>query len=142
MSGQSSNAKYGKSGKGVKRGSSSNTKPDYRDYRFVRLELSEQERRDVSDWELSDESLDAWLDELLSAGYSLKLSRGDDGKTIHATISCDNPDEPNAGLRLSGFGRSRAAALRSCAYKDTVICEYRTWREAESERGGQYRDIG
>jgi len=115
---------------------------DYRDYRFVHIDLREDEKRELRSIEYSLEGITAWMDECYRAGYTGKFKSDSGRGTIHFTLSCDNPEAPNAGLRLSGFGQSSAAALVSCWYKDTVICADRDWRQAEHERGGDTLDIG
>lgn len=115
---------------------------DWRDYSFVHLELSADERRELREGVVSFESITAWLDECLNAGYTAKCKCDSGRGTFHFTLSCDAPEEPNAGLRLSGYGHSISAAMLSVYYKDTVICGDRSWREAASERSGGLPDVG
>lgn len=111
----------------------------FNDYRFVKLDLSNDEKVDFrGQLESGDfEHIDAGY--FLSQGYSVKLSPQDDGKTVLCTVVCSDSTHHNAGLLLTGRANDAATAIRVAAYKDGVICDNGNWLAAEyTRRGGPY----
>lgn len=112
------------------------------DYRFVRIDLSSEEKDDfhtrVGDGSFRPLGIAAYL----SDGYSVKFSQADGGKTVVCTLTQTNVSHPNAGLSISGRGRDTETAFAVVAYKDIVVCNDGQWLQTEYERSGTSPDIG
>lgn len=118
------------------------TRVPYSDFRFVRIELVEDEKEVLRALVGSGEFESLSADFFLELGYGVGFSTGDAGNTVICTVSMYNATHPNAGLRLTGRGRDAASALISCAYKHVYLCEDGMWRQGEDKRGGSTADYG
>ncbi len=131
-----------RSSKEPKRNSSNPKAGSTYTHRFVRIELNtttkEQFRALLADGEFTPGELDGFL----QAGYSVRFSPTDGGKTIVCTVSCSLDSDPNNGLMLTGRGGDASTALAVCAYKDRYLCENGAWASGEDMVAGSAGDIG
>jgi len=128
--------------KGKPAGDSTTHKLSFGDYRFVRIELTTDEKDDAREYIKENAALAFDPTAYLAANYSVKFSHDSKGGGVVCTVTCSNPDVGDRGLQLTGRGSTAAVAWLMFLYKDLVICADRSWKEAESERGGSYDDIG
>ncbi len=127
----SSNAPASRSGRG---GSYS--------HRFVRIELDATSKAEFKSLLDSGEFGDTCIDEFLKAGYSVRFSAGDGGKTVVCTVTCSVESDSNNGLMLSGRGRDADTAIAVCVYKDTYLCNDGVWATGELKSVQDADDIG
>lgn len=111
-------------------------------YRFVRIELTAQEKEDFRSLRAGGEFDGASVDDLLTQGDKLSISVGDGGVTFTASLTCAHADNPNRGLILTARGGDANTALAVLTYKLLYLVGESLWREAEDRRGGSYNDIG
>lgn len=123
-----------------KRGSKAKKKNSlaFDDYEFLRIELTSKERADFDESESAQLSPFAALADMSIVGYKNSQTWSADGKTCTASLSCTDPEDPNAGGVISGKAGSLEWAIKRLHYKLTVIIGDRLWREAENDRGGSY----
>lgn len=139
---------YGKNGKAVgSSGSSaqkkrSTAKVPFSDFRFVRIELLEPDKESFRSLLASGEFESLSPDDFVGEGYKVSFAETDAEKSIICSVSMAKADHHNAGLILTGRGRDSATALAVVAFKHIYLCQDTLWREAESQRGGSYSDIG
>lgn len=119
-----------------------NTRVAYSDYRFVRIELTEQEKQQFRDLLAAGEFESLSVTDFVREGYKLSFSEGDEGHTVICSVSQPHADHHNAGLILTGRGGDAETALAVVAFKHVYLCEDTLWRSAEDNRGGSYNDIG
>lgn len=129
-----------------KKSAARNTEPaadertKYSDFKFVRIELSEEEKAEFRGLLRSGDEPELDLDDLVSKGYALSLSLDRDGKTVLVTLKqLYVLGENTRGILTARHGSARGA-LACLAYKLQVIIGNRFWQEAEMARGGEYDD--
>lgn len=128
--------------KGKPRDSERKPQLKFGDYRFCRIELTASERDVCRDEITADPPGLEDLDTYLASGYTVKFSRGPRDGGVQVAVTCTDVENGDAGLILTGRGATARTAFGVFLYKDLGICDGRTWREAEHERGGSYQDIG
>lgn len=114
----------------------------FSDFRFVRIELTEDEKQTFRALLDSGEFDGISPDDFVSQGCKVSFSAGDDAGTIICSVTCTDPTAVNAALVLTGRGRISTTALAVCMYKHIYLCSDGSWREGEARRGGGYSDIG
>lgn len=117
-------------------------KVPFSEFRFVRIELTEQEKNSYRQLLESGEFDEIPLDEWLASSYKVSLSADGEGGGVVASITSVYSDSPNAGLVLTARGRSAVSALAVLTYKDRYLAGEDGWLACESGRGGSYSDIG
>lgn len=123
-------------------GSKLRDKLAFGDYRFVRIELSAEEKDDAREYLATAQvGLEA-ADRYLETGYTVKFSHDKKGAGVLCAVTCSDVESGDRGLILTARGSTTAVAWLMFLYKDLVICADRSWLQAESERGGSYDDIG
>lgn len=88
---------------------------------FVDLELTLEDKRAVSEWNVSDDELIAYLERRGEEGYKFGGRYDPQRGNWIFSLTCTGKDDPNKDMCLSAFGGSWIKALKSCAYKDTII---------------------
>lgn len=112
------------------------------DYRFVRLELTTEERDDArASISNSPQPLEV-ITGFLDRGYTVKFSVDAKGGGCLCSVTNTDPESADGGLILTGRGATALVAWNAFLYKDLVICADRGWKQTEYERGGSYQDIG
>jgi len=112
------------------------------DYRFCRIELTASERDEARAYVSGLTAPLVGMGRYIAAGYTIKFSADPNGNAVQVSVTCAAIDNGDAGLILTARGASEDVAWGVFLYKDLVICDGRTWRETEHERGGSYQDIG
>lgn len=117
-------------------------KLSFGDYRFVRIELTTEEKDEAREYiAKAPFGLDA-VDRYMEAAYTVKFSRDKKGNGVLCAVTCSDNESGDRGLILTARGGTATVAWLMFLYKDLVICDDRSWLQAESERGGSYDDIG
>jgi len=121
-------------------------KPDgglaFGDYRFVRIELTAEERDECRDFIQEKTARLEDIDAFLGQGFTVKFSTDKKGGGSLCAVTCSDPEHGDRGLILTARGSTASVAWLVLMYKDLVICADRGWRQTESERGGGFSDIG
>lgn len=117
-------------------------KVGFADFRFVRVELTEAEKAEfralLTGGEFDVIDFDGWVRD----GYKLSLTYDEQHSSFIATLTAQYRDMPNAGLVLTGRGKTVAAALAVLEFKDRYLAGDDGWAAAEQRRGGSYDDVG
>lgn len=118
------------------------SKVPFTDFRFVRIELTEAEktafRSLLESGEFDPIPLDGWMER----GLKLSISPDGENGAVVASLTVPYSDMFDAGCVLTARGRDAITALAVLSYKDSYLAGEGGWRQAESERGGSYSDIG
>ena len=112
------------------------------DYRFVRIELSAEEKEHAREYIAEATFGLETADRYLETGYTVKFSSDKKGGGKLCAVTCSDSDSGDRGLILTARGSTATIAWLMFLYKDLAICADRSWLQAESERGGSYDDIG
>lgn len=128
--------------KGKPRDSEHKASLKFGDYRFCRIELTASERDACRDEITADPPDLGSIDTYLASGYTVKFSPDSRGNGVQVSVTCTDVENGDAGLILTGRGGTARTAWGVFLYKDLAVCDGRTWRETEHERGGSYQDIG
>lgn len=118
------------------------TKLGFNDYRFVRIELDQEQRNHFKALQTSNEfeEFEA-LDQYLGGGYKASFNKDPNGGGVICAVSCSSPDDPNHGLILTGRGATAPIAWNVFRFKTLYLCEDEIW--ATGERGsGVNDDVG
>jgi len=83
---------------------------------FVRLELTEADKKQLADYVTTLDELDAALEGMMADGYKISVKYDDYSKSI-AAFAFPPEDDSNAGYILTGRGRYPTRALRQLLYK-------------------------
>lgn len=118
------------------------SKVPFTDYRFVRIELTESEKSAFRGLLESGEFDPIPLDDWMARGLKLSISPDGENGTILASLTVPYSDMHDAGCVLTARGRDAITSMAVLAYKDQYLASEGGWRQAESERGGSYSDIG
>lgn len=102
-------------------------------YEFVNVSLSRSEQAAVESWSTeTSPDYGIILDDLISNGYSIKISWSDYNDCFTASLSCSDKDDPNYLKILTGRAGSAYSALDVLLYKHLVFCEGGTWSTEQS----------
>jgi len=112
------------------------------DYRFLRFELTAEEKEDFHVNYLPDNNALLVLCDLALPGYKTSQSWDEAGKTVTASITCNDPADENAGLIVSAKAGDISKAILVLGYKVLIVADDRPWAQVESERGGGDTTIG
>lgn len=111
--------KPGGDGKAVSRDSTT----DY-GVTFVNVYLSDEDKRALSEWEVSQEDLFLWIERQVDNGYKVSMSRDVNNSCFIVALTgkaaCNPPE--NAGLCLMSRGSSLQHALYSAVFKVERYC--------------------
>lgn len=132
MSGTSSNQKYGKNSK---RNSPKQERAEW--VGFVRCELTEIHKEDLRANPYTPMQLIEFLSTRVINGDKVSLSYDEGNSVTIASLTDRTPDSENAGLTITGRGRSPFEALQALTYKVAVILADKPWREYEYESRGE-----
>ena len=99
---------------------------------FVRLELTEADKKVLSTYCTTLDELDAALEGLIDDGYKLSLKYDDYSKSV-ACFAFPPESSENAGYILTGRGRYPSRAIRQLVYKHHAMLEG-DWAGAQRER--------
>lgn len=110
--------------------------------RFVRLELTEEEKQEFKSLLESEEFSWDFLNTCIEAGYGVSFGKDKRGGGHICTIRAEYKDMLDGGLNLSGRGKTAFIALAVCEYKSTYLADETGWLAAETRRGGSYDDVG
>jgi len=124
-----------------KRAGSDGTIP-FSEMRFVRLELSEAEKQDFRSLLAAEEFTSDFLDRVIRAGYKVSLGIDKNGGGFLCSIRAESRDLLDAGLILTGRGKTIATAVAVCEYKSNYLADENGWAAAETRRGGSFDDVG
>lgn len=127
---------------GTRRAGNSSERYTYNEMRFVRIELTEEEKEEFRTLLAADEFHAAFLDTCLAAGYNVTVGTDKRGGGVLCCIRAELKELLDGGLILSGRGKDFLTALAVCEYKATYLADENGWLEAEVRRGGSYSDIG
>lgn len=130
------------SGKKTSTPSRPDTRLGYGDYRFVRVELSTEQKDEFRALVDAGEFDRFSIDDFLKSGYTVKFSAQDAGKTITCSVTCGVAGDVNCGLILTGRGRDSTTAARVVAFKDVYCCDDGAWASGERRGGEASDDIG
>lgn len=114
----------------------------YGEMRFVRIELTEAEKQEFRALLAAEEFSPDFTDRVLTAGYKVGLSVDKNGGGFLCSIRAEARELLDAGLILTGRGKTVAIAVAVCEYKSTYLADENGWLEAEIRRGGSYDDVG
>lgn len=111
-------------------------------FRFVRIELSQDNKQEFKSLVDSGEFDSISIDDYTKLGYKVSFTIQDDGKTTLCSISCGLEHDPNYQRILTGRGGNSIIALRVAAYKDIYLCEDGVWATGELASMDTTPDIG
>jgi len=114
----------------------------YTEMRFVRIELTETEKQDFRSLMAAEEFSGDFIDRVLLAGYKVTLSPDKNGGGFLCSIRAENRELLDAGLILTGRGKTVATAVAVCEYKSNYLADENGWLAAETRRGGSFDDVG
>lgn len=117
-------------------------KVPFSDFRFVRIELTEQEKQSFKALLESGEFDEIPLDEWMERELKLSVSVDTEHRSVLASLTVPYSDMQDAGCVLTARGRDAITALAVLTFKDRHLAGEGGWRQCESERGGSYSDIG
>lgn len=129
---------------GRKRASNGGTRERYSfaEMRFVRIELTEQEKQEFKQLLAANEFEPGFLDTCVKAHYNITFSQDKQGNGVLCSIRAEFKEMLDGGLILTGRGSSALTALAVCEYKSNYLADEDGWAAAEIRRGGSYDDIG
>lgn len=109
----------------------------WRDYVFVDLPLDQSEV-EVFRVEYVEEEVELmrFVSGWAASGYKFSASSDPQGSGGLATLTCREPEDPNHGMILTARASSIEKAIKLLIYLDLVICADKTWKQAQTERGG------
>lgn len=110
--------------------------------RFVRIEVTEAEKEEFRTLLESEEFSGGFLDQCIEAGYKVTFSKDKNGRGTLCSVRAETTELLDAGLILTGRGKSSAVALAMCEYKSNYLADENGWLAAETRRGGFYDDVG
>lgn len=114
----------------------------YGQMRFVRIELTEAEKQEFRALLAAQEFSWDFVDRVLLAGYKVTHSVDKNGGGFLCSIRAESTELLDAGLILTGRGKTVATAIAVCEYKFTYLAGDDGWLAAEVRRGGSYDDVG
>lgn len=109
---------------------------------FVRIELSESDKRAFKEYLAQDESYTLDVDTCLRLGYEFSVKLDSDGVGVLASLRSPFTDGENSGYVLTGRGGSATRAIQVLAFKLDYLIAGRSWEEASNSRRSDYDDIG
>jgi len=124
------------------RSNNSEARYAYNEMRFVRIELSDDEKAEFKSLLEAGEFDPSFLDKCVDARYNITLSKDKRGNGSLCCVRAEYKDMLDGGLILSGRGKDITTAIAVCEYKATYLADENGWLEAEARRGGGYSDIG
>jgi len=114
----------------------------YSEMRFVRIELTEAEKQEFKALLAAAEFSGDFLDRVLVAGYKVTLGVDKNGGGFLCSIRAEDRELLDAGLILTGRGKTTTIAVAVCEYKSNYLADEHGWLEAETRRGGSHDDVG
>jgi len=124
------------------RGGDKPAKVSFGNYRFLSFNLTADEKEDCKADYIPQMNPLVVVADLVIVGYKLSVSAGKGDGTYTASLTCNAPDDPNAGLIITAHSNTISGAILVLGYKVLVLAGDRGWAEVESERGGGGDDIG
>jgi len=90
---------------------------------FVNYTLPDDERARFDIWweDAGDKGIWEHVGERLLTGYKITLSRDEYHDCFQASLTCNNPDHPDAGWCLQARSDTYEEALATLIYKDAVL---------------------
>jgi hypothetical protein len=134
MSGRSSNAKQGKRSQG----SSNGKRVEWRG--FIDIDLTDVDKTYVREMSLEADDVFGIIVELVNDGNKLTISNDASHNSYVVAITCQIPDDPNAGLTLNGRGSTLEKAVNSLWYKHSSLAEGGAWENVAGSRAAD--DVG
>lgn len=114
-------------------------KPNYeRSLSWANVTLTDDDGRDLEQWDMSDGEILAAIMEIQATGHSFsgKASSDGDGYTCFAIGLAD--ECPNAGMGLSGYGATPRDATLALLYKHFIKC-VGEWPRAAASGKSRFR---
>lgn len=111
-----------------------------KDMKFVKCELTKDEREACKKWTVGDDELIAYVEKRGSEGYKFGFRLDTERGNWIASVTCAQRAEKNYGWCLSAYGGSWWQALRVVAYKDVMMLDG-DWAIA-AEMEGESPDFG
>lgn len=97
---------------------------------FINYTLTETDKEQLKALTLDDKRIFDMLQEATSQGYEIKLAYNNKLKTFSATLFTTQYTPDNAGLALSGLGRTIKGATASALYKHLIVFKGKSWGNA------------
>jgi hypothetical protein len=114
----------------------------FSEMRFVRIELTEAEKEEFRALMANEEFTSDFLDKAVRAGYKVSFSLDKNGGGVLCSIRAESRGLLDAGLILTGRGKTIAVAVAVCEYKSNYLADENGWLAAETRRGGSFDDVG
>lgn len=109
--------------------------------RFVRIELTEAEKKDFRALMEAEEFGWDFIDECIKAGYKVTFNLDKNGGGVLASVRCETTGLRDAGLILTGRGSTAAIALAVAEYKNGYLADDDGWLAAETRRTSDSDDV-
>lgn len=105
--------------------------------RFVDVALTGDEKAafKATDWD--DESNLRFLSDLVDSGYRVGVAWSGEHQAYTVSMTCRDPESPNAGLCVTSFARTLGMAVALAEFKHKVVTEG-VWSEPGSSSGQDF----
>jgi len=124
------------------RSNNSDARYTYGEMRFVRIELTDDEKTEFKSLMETGEFNTEFLTQCVNARYNITIGKDKRGNGILCCVRAEFKDMLDGGLILAGRGKDVTTAIAVCEYKATYLADENGWAAAEVGRGGGYSDIG
>lgn len=90
---------------------------------YVNLSLTDGQKAGFSAWIVGTEIWENAVPTLIEGGYVVSIAYDDYNQSVVAGLYCVNPDDPNAGWKLTARGEYPDVALSRVVYIHLVLLE-------------------
>lgn len=107
----------------------------YGNWKFVRHQMSRDEKEQLREWNLDLETLGQMLDRLVDSDIKLSVALDAYNKCVTASLACRLQTSEDVNLILTGRAQSAYDAIRVVLYKHYVLLTdgWLAWQEKEGD---------